>query len=199
METQVQPQPRHLQSLVDLLNSWQPLSQGFRITIKSAMQALQVHPKQQLFSPGSHLQYAWYSIDCWIAAHRIMEEGKEEVSAFHRPNSIFTDIGSFLKGETSHQKLVVINGTNLLKIDRQHFNLLRLHPETPLLLEHYLLDQQYHDQWRLDLMSLSDKKKFNSFAVVYPVNELPGKLCASFLRMTPSRYSAAKKLYNRIR
>ncbi|MFN0256768.1 hypothetical protein E6A44_014355 [Pedobacter ureilyticus] len=161
------------------------------------MQLQLVSARQQLNTSGRHLLHAWYSVDCWVTEQRLTEAGKSEVSAIYGPNTIFTDINSFLKGETSHKQLIVIHGSTLLKIDRQQFNLLRAYPETPLLLEHYLLLKQASDQWRLDLLALPDYQKFNRFASSYPVGQLPGILCASFLRMTPSRYSAAKKLYNR--
>lgn len=189
----------HLHSLLALLSNWTELSTSFRRELSESMELQQVYPKQQLNYSGRHLNHAWFSIDCWVAAHRISEGGRAEVSAIYPPISIFTDISSFLRGETSHQQLAVISGRKLLRIDRQHFNLMRSHSETALLLEHYLLDQQHHNQWRLDLMSLSDTQKFNSFAAVYPTNHLPGNICASFLRMTPSRYSAVKTLYNRHR
>lgn len=183
--------------LLALLNTWFPISQSFKQELTKKMQLQPVKAKQLLNFSGKHINHAWFNVDCWIIEQRITETGKEEISAIYGPNTIVTDITSFLKGETSHRQLIVINGSTLLKIDRKHFNLLRSYPETPLLLEHYLLLKQASEQWRLDLMLLPDNQKFNLFAAHYPINQLPGKLCASFLRMTPSRYSAAKKLYNR--
>lgn len=182
--------------LLTLLSSWTSLSPQFRRELNKSLALQHVNAKQELIAIGKHLQQAWYSVDCWVAEFRITEDGREEVSAIHSPNTIFTDINSFLTGDTSHQSFTVINGTQLISIKKQQFNQLRIYPETPLLLERYFLAQHQTDQWRLDLMYLSDRQKFNRFAAKYPVNQLPGKLCASFLRMTPSRYSAAKKFHN---
>lgn len=193
----MEPQQTHIQSLTHLLGIWTPLSSDFKEDLEHYLQFQQVKAKQQLISVGIHLHSAWYSIDCWASAIRILPNGREEVTAIYAPNEIFTDIGSFLQGHPCQYQLDIINGSALLKIDRTHFNQLRSHHETATLLEHFLVLQQEKNEWRTDLLALPDQQKFDRFAKKYPIHQLPGKLCASYLRMTPSRYSTAKTQYNR--
>ncbi|MFN0293481.1 Crp/Fnr family transcriptional regulator [Pedobacter helvus] len=193
----MEPQQTHLQSLTYLLGIWTPLSSNFKEDLKRYLQLQHVKPKQQLISIGIHLNNAWYSMDCWACAIHILPNGREEVTAIYAPNEIFTDIGSFLQGQLCQHQLDIIHGSMLLKIDRTHFNQLRSHHETATLLEHFLVLQQEKNQWRTDLLVLPDQQKFDQFAKYYPIHQLPGKICASYLRMTPSRYSAAKTQFNR--
>ena len=188
----MEPQQTHLQSLTNLLATWAPLSSNFRQNLNHYLQLQHVKQKQELAAIGTHLNMAWYSIDCWATASHPLPNGRDEITSIYAPNEIFTDIGSFLMGHSTQHQLTIVQGHTLLKIDRTHFNQLRSHQETAALLEHYLLLQQDKHQWRMDLLVLPDQQKFNLFAKHYPIHELPGKTCASYLRMTPSRYSAAK-------
>lgn len=192
----MEPQQSHLQSLTDLLASWTSLSGNFKQDLKHYLELQHVRPKQQLTSIGTHLDTAWYSIDCWASAVHVLPNGREEVTVLYAPNEIFTDISSFLKAQACQHQLSIINGSMLLRLDRTHFNSLRSHQETATLLQHFLLLQQEKIEWRTDLLALPDQQKFDKFARHYPTHKLPGKLCASYLRMTPSRYSAAKTQFN---
>lgn len=190
-----EPKQVFFRSLINLLGSWTELSSSFRRELEDYLQIQYVKPKQQMVRLGRRLDFAWYSIDCWAASTHVLPNGNEEITAIYAPREIFTEIGSFLLGYPCQHQLNIINGNTLLKIDRQHFDQLRSHGETFLLLEYYFVLQQEKYQWRMDLLSLADQQKFEQFAKQYPIHLLPGKICASYLRMTPSRYSAAKNSY----
>lgn len=187
----------HIKALLKLLQSWIPLSNTFKKAIHQCMQLQKVTPKKELHQLDTQQHYAWYSIDCWIAEYQTLPIGKEEVYAIYPPKQVFTEISSFLQQTTTKHKFIIISGRKLLCIDRSHFLQLRNFPETPLLLEHYLLQHNERDNWRLELMTYSDYEKVKHFAERYPINQLPAKISASYLRMTPSRFSGARLRLNR--
>lgn len=187
----------NLQSLLALLHSWHPLSQGFRTELSKAIQPYSVQPKQTLYHYGIHLHAAWYSIDCWIAKHRIPENGNEEVSQFFQPGEILTDLTSFLKGQTTQTRATILEGSTLLHLSRPQFDRLKAHPETQALLQEYMLGQKHKEHWRMDLLGLNDQQKIHQFAQRYPINRLPASTIASFLRIPPSRFSILRGSYNR--
>lgn len=190
---------KHIQELLKLLNSWHPISASLREELRNVMKLETVTHKQQLSHEGSYINKAWYSIDCSIASYQTSLSGSEEVIAIYRPTEIFTDLFSFLEQKPTKQRLVVIDGTQLLYIGRKDFNLLRSYMQTSLLLEHYLLTQRQNDHWRMELFSLSDKQKVSRFAERYPINNLPANISASYLKMDPSRFSKLRGELNRIR
>lgn len=193
----MEPNTPHIQSLLQLLHSWYPLSKSFRTHIEGAMQQQAVKPKQQLFHYGAHVFSAWYSVDCWISQHHMLDSGLEEIIHFFRPGEIFTDLPSFLRGETTRSRAGIIEGSTLLSISRQQFSQLKPYPETAELLLEYMLQQEQKDLWRISMLALHEKEKVAMFAKSYPINHLPGNLCASFLRMSASHFSLAKNSYNR--
>lgn len=187
------------EDLLELLDSWLPLSVNFRNQLRAAMQLKQVSPRQQLCHPDQHITSAWYNIDCTIYVHQALPHGLEEIIAIYLPGQILTDPHSFLQNKPSRQRITVLEGNQLLAISKQHFKNLRCLPETPLLLEHYLLQQQQQNDWRLNLLALNDQEKVATFAQHYPINHLPGHICASYLRMTQAHFSTLKAQYNRHR
>lgn len=187
---------QNINELIELLGSWLSLSTQFKAALHSCMELQKVKAKKELTILSKDIHYAWFSIDCWIAEYRTLTTGKEEVYAIYGPKQIFTDINSFLTESESNHKFMIISGTRLLSIERSNFLFLRSFPETPLLLEHYMLQQWELDKWHSELMTYSDHEKAIHFAQKYPINLLPNIISASFLRMTPSRFSAERTKYN---
>ena len=187
----------YINELLILLSTNVPLTPKFERALTKSLEFQAVKAKKEVPNFSKDNRYAWYSVDCWIAEYRNLQNGKQEVYAIYGPKHIFTDINSFLKNTTSNHKFIVISGTSLLSIARTNFHQLRKFPETPLLLEHYMLKQWELDLWRSELMTYSDREKVNHYAQKYPINLLPNNISASFLRMTPSRFSAARATYNR--
>jgi len=190
-------QNRDIDELLTLLGSWTLLSSKFKKALHLHMEPQKATPKRELDILSRDTGYAWFSIDCWVAEYQVLFSGKEEVYAIYGPKQIFTDINSFLKASASNHRFLVISGSRLLAIERHNFSHLRSFRETGVLLEHYLLQQREKDNWRLELMSYPDHGKVEFFATKYPINGLPNKISASFLRMTPSRFSAERSKYNR--
>jgi|GEM_PF-4899530 len=188
---------QNINELIDLLNSWLPLSNGLKQALHGCMELQKVRARKELTILSKDIHYAWFSIDCWIAEYRTLTSGKVEVYAIHGPKQIFTDINSFLEETDSNHKFMIISGTRLLSIERANFNNLRSFEETPLLLEHYLLEQRKLDSWHSEVMTYSDHEKVRHYAAKYPINLLPNIVGASFLRMTASRFSAERTRYNR--
>lgn len=186
-----------LDALFDRLQKLSPLSLTLLTALTRQIVIQQVKAKQELCSMGIHCSSIWYSVDSWVVDLSQLSIGKEEVSALYGPGDIFTDLKSILQIEPSHKRAVVITGTTLLRICRA--DLIPLQPElsSTNLLAKYMLELRERDHWRMELLSLSDQAKVDAFAKRYPLNHLPGYICASYLRMTPSRFSKAKTLYNR--
>lgn len=92
---------------------------------------------------------------------------------------------------------MVIEGEDLLYIKKEDFNILKPYPETFDLVQYVMLLEQEIEAWRVWIMTLKDEQKIEQFSSRYPMNRLPNHICASFLQMTPSRYSAEKAQFNR--
>lgn len=191
------PSAQQLKELLSMLSANVRLSPKFERALVRAVDIQCIRTKKAISSDEKDLHYAWYSIDAWVAEYRNLQSGKSEVYAIYGPEQIFTDINSFLKQTISTHKFIAISGTNLLRIERNNFNQLRKFSETSLLLEHFMLQQWELDVWRSELMTYSDREKVRHYAQKYPINLLPNVISASFLRMTPSRFSAAKAAFNR--
>lgn len=191
------PSAQQLEELLSILSANVRLSPKFERALVRAVDIQRIRTKSVISNEEKDLHYAWYSIDAWVAEYRNLQSGKSEVYAIYGPEQIFTDINSFLKQTISTHKFIAISGTNLLRIERNNFNQLRKFPETSLLLEHFMLQQWELDVWRSELMTYSDREKVYHYAQKYPINLLPNVISASFLRMTPSRFSAAKAAFNR--
>ncbi len=191
--------PKPIEDLLALLDSWLPLSPSFRNELSQTLTIQNVHPKQHLSQPGQHISLAWYSVDCILTAQQPLANGLEEAVAIYLPNTIFTDIHSFLQNSPTQQRLTLLEGSQLLAISKQRFQNLRSLPETTLLLEHYLLEQRQQDLWRLNLLAMKDNEKVATFAQRFPINHLPANISASYLRIDPSRFSRLRAQYNKSR
>lgn len=190
------PHP-HLQELFERLRRWSPLPLDLRLGLGRHVVTETVRAKQELCSLGIHCSSIWYSVDCWLANIEQLSTGNEEVSALYGPGEIFTDLKSLLRGEASSKSTIVISGTSLLHICRAQ--LVKMQPalSNTMLVANYMIELREQDHWRMELLSLGDQAKVDRFAERYPLNLLPGHICASYLRMTPSRFSMAKTRYNR--
>lgn len=186
-----------INELLSLLYSRHPISSNFRMELTQLLDHQQVKPKQQLCNYGNHVTNIWYSVDCWIVAFQYFPFTNEEVIAIYPPSSIFTEPQSFLLQKPSEQRLMVLEGKHLLYISRSAFTSLGKLPETQHLLVHSLLLGHQESQWRISLMAMNNIQKVDEFAKRYPINQLPGTIVASFLRMTQSSYSSERAKYNR--
>ncbi|MGE6221154.1 hypothetical protein ACQKCH_15105 [Nubsella zeaxanthinifaciens] len=188
---------KNISELLSLLREWIPITAEFEKALYRCMELQLVRAKKELTILSKDIHYAWFSVDCWIAEYRTLASGKEEVYTIYGPKQIFTDINSFLTETASNHKFMIISGERLLSIERSNFQYLRKFSETALLLEHYMLQQWELDRWHSELMTYSDYEKVSHFAKKYPINDLPAKVSSSFLRMTPSRFSGARLLFNK--
>ncbi|MES2418327.1 MAG: hypothetical protein V4541_09070 [Bacteroidota bacterium] len=183
--------------LLELLYNWVPLTPSFRISLKALLHLQHENPKTILLNPPKHASRAWFSLDCFVVAYTYDESGNLNVVRIYMPNDIFTDLSSFFQDRPAKLKLTIIQGNELLYIKKEDFNTLKIFPETFDLVQHIMLVEQDLEAWRVWIMTLKDEQKVHEFSLRYPMNLLPNHLCASFLQMTQSRYSAEKAFCNR--
>jgi len=183
--------------LLDLLDSWVPLSISFRIKLKELLHIQKESSKAILLSPPDHATKAWFCVNIYVAGYTYNESGDLNVVRIYKPNDVFTDLPSFFQDKPAKLKLIVIQGEELLYFKKEDFYILKSFPETFDLVQHVMIMEQDLEAWRVWIMTLKDGQKIQQFSQHYPINLLPNHICASFLQMTPSRYSAEKALYNR--
>ena len=182
----------HINRLLDLLYSWVPLSASFRLAIKPMLQLQHVQARTILLDPPSHALKVWFSVDCFVAAYAYDEGGQEHVERIYMPNNLFTDLFSFFQSKPSRLKLVVIEGEEMLFIKWEDFKLLKTFAETADIVQYGMLKEHELESWRAWVMTLTDSQKVYQFSLHYPIHLLPNHICASFLQMTASRFSAEK-------
>ncbi|RZM26958.1 MAG: hypothetical protein EOO88_15110 [Pedobacter sp.] len=193
----MESQDQAIDKLLDLLYGWVPYTPAFKMEITQLMKFQSANAKQLLYPYGSHVTSAWFSYDCWAAQYERVSDGLEEVVKLHRPGDIFTDLNSFFRGNQATSKTIILEGSSLLQLTRSAYQQLKQYPETAELLQHYMLLQTDHEAWRLHLMSLSDRDKIKQFASKYPIHKLPASIAASYLRISPSRFSSLRGNYNK--
>lgn len=193
----MQSSDQAIDKLLEILYGWSPYAPAFKIEITQLMKSQKVKAKQLLYPYGSHVTSAWFSYNCWAAQLEKAKNGLEEVTKIHRPGDIFTDLNSFFRGNEATSKILILEGDSLLQMTKNCFQKLKQHPETTELLQHYMLLQTDHDAWRLHLMALTDQEKIKQFAEKYPINKLPASIAASYLRVSPSRFSSLRGNFNK--
>jgi hypothetical protein len=182
----------HVNRLLDILYSWVPLSASFRIALKGLIYSQRVQAKTILLEPPAHALKGWFSVDCFIAAYAYDGGGQEHVERIYLPNDLFTDLFSFFQNKPSRLKLIVIEGEEMLFIKLEDFRLLKTFTEMVEIVQYAMLKEHELESWRAWVMTLNDRQKVYQFSLHYPVHLLPNHICASFLQMTPSRFSAEK-------
>lgn len=188
-------QDRHIaytNRLLEVLNSWVPLSVSFRLALKEKIGIQPVAARQVILDPPEHVKGAWFSLDCFIVGYGPNNMGDVSVSRIYQPNHIFTDLPSFFQHKPSHLKLVIVDGSELLYFKKEDFDGFKEFTETFDLVQHLMFLEQEIEAWRGWLMTLRDGQKVREFGLRYPIYLLPNHICASFLQMTASRFSAEK-------
>lgn len=186
-----------IQGLLDLLYGWSPYSATFRKCLIGILSAQHTQAREVLCARGTQVRAAWYSVDAWVLLWRPMENGEGEVARIYGPGEILTEPGGFFGGGPAQGELSVIQGSRLLRISRTDFAQLKKFAETFDLAQGYMLAEREMETWRLGLLALHEGERLAAFALRYPLSSLPAVACASFLRMTPSRFSAARASYLR--
>ena len=187
----------HIDRLLDILYGWVPFSVTFRVALADLLRGQNETPKSLLLTPPEYAIRAWFSINCYVVAYAYNESGDLNVVRIYMPDDIFTDLNSFFQNKPAKLRLMIIQGEDLLFIKKEGFNTLKSFPETFDLVQYVMLMEQEIEAWRVWIMTLKDEQKIEQFSLRYPMNQLPNHICASFLQMTPSRYSAAKANFNR--
>jgi hypothetical protein len=182
----------HVNRLLDVLYSWVPLSASFRIALKGIIYSQRVQVRTILLEPPAHSLKVWFNVDCFIAAYAYDEGGQEHVERIYMPNHLFTDLFSFFQNKPSRLKFIVIEGEEMLFIKSEDFKLLKTFAETTDIVQYAMLKEHELETWRTWIMTLNDCEKVHQFSLHYPIHLLPNHICASFLQMTPSRFSAEK-------
>lgn len=188
-------QDRHIaytNRLLEVLSSWVPLSVSFRVALKEKISIHVVAPKRIILDPPEHVKGAWFSLDCFVVGYGLDKAGEVSVSRIYKPNHIFTDLPSFFQHKPSKLKLVIIDGEELLYFKKEDFDGFKIFPETFDLVQYLMFLEQEVEAWRGWLMTLRDEHKVLEFSFRYPIYLLPNNVCASFLQMTASRFSAEK-------
>ncbi|WP_124580202.1 Crp/Fnr family transcriptional regulator [Pedobacter sp. KBW06] len=188
-----------IDTLLEYLNLMVPISPSFRREIRSMLTQHSFIGKHLLVNPGTYVNRAWFNVDGFVIASLVEENGTERVIRIYQPWQIFTDMFSFLKSRPSTLKFSVITKCTLLVIQRSDYETLKIYPETQDLFSNIMWEEQKIEIFRTRLMTLTDQSKVIEFASVYPINKLPNKVCASFLKMTESRFSIAKAKFNRMK
>lgn len=183
--------------LLDVLYSWVPLTVSFRTALKALLRSQRVGTRAILLNPPDHALKGWFSVNCFIVAYAYDEGGNQHVERIYMPDDVFTDLFSFFQNKPARLKFVVIQGEEMLFIKKEDFKLLRAYAETVDLVQHVMLKEHALESWRAWIMTLKDDHKVHQFSLHYPINLLPNHVCASFLQMTPSRFSAEKARFNR--
>lgn len=183
---------KSVESLLDMLYQWSPFSASFRMLLKKMVSLQTASPKSVLLDQGAHAKRIWYSLDCIVIGYDYSRGSGEFVSRIYLPGDIFTDLNGFFQSSASNSKLVVLQGSDLLYIGRESFSELRLYPEGFDLMQHLMLKEHGLQVWIGWLMTLRDEHKVKEFGLRYPIYQIPNHVSASFLQMTPSRFSAIK-------
>ncbi|RZM23421.1 MAG: hypothetical protein EOO88_26210 [Pedobacter sp.] len=178
--------------LLEMLYRWAPLSASFRIALKDRLYLQKVKPKSVLLELGGHAKRIWYSLDCTVIGYDYTRGSGEYVNRIYLPGDIFTDLNSFFQLKATTSKLVVVQGMELLCIGREEFSALKSFDEGFDLMQQIMLTEHDLQVWRGWIMTLRDEQKVREFNSRYPMYHLPNHICASFLQMTPSRFSAIK-------
>lgn len=181
-----------VESLLDRLYHWAPLSASFRMLLKEKIGVQQQVAKSILLDQGAHAKRIWYSVDCIVIGYDYGRGSSEYVNRIYLPGDIFTDLGSFFHLTATKSKLLVLQGSELLYIGRENFSELRIYPEGFDLMQQLMLREHDLQVWRGWLMALRDEQKVKEFGVIFPIYQIPNHIAASFLQMTPSRFSAIK-------
>ncbi|MBB6130809.1 cyclic nucleotide-binding domain-containing protein [Mucilaginibacter lappiensis] len=185
-----------INKMMEMLYGMIPLSVGFRMDFKPMVLAQLCTAKEVIFLRTHYVRHVWYSVDVWLIASLIDEQGNDRVVRIYKPGQIFTDAISFFKAIPSRLEFRAFTKGVLLSIRRSAVMELKKHPETHELVTSTLLLEQETEAWRVRVMAMHDKDKVEAFAAEYPINKVPNKYAASFLNMVPANYSREKAAYN---
>lgn len=178
--------------LLDQLYGWVPLSVSFRLALRELIKLQREFPKSIIIDSSQHAKRMWYSLDSFVVGYDYTRGNGQKVTRIYLPGDVFTDLSSFFQNKPAKLKLVILQGGDLLYVTRADFNGLRQYAEGFDLIQHLMLLEQELESWRGWIMTLRDEQKVAEFNQRYPMYLLPNHICASFLQMTPSRYSAVK-------
>ncbi|MEO6521351.1 MAG: hypothetical protein ABIN91_06735 [Mucilaginibacter sp.] len=182
--------------LLEVLSLMFPVSPGFRVDFSKLPATQYCRIKEVILLPPAYARYAWYSVNVWLMASLIDEQGADRVVRFYGPGQIFTDPLSFFKAKPSGLKLSALTPGLLLSMRRNGVVELKKYPETHELVTNILLLEQQTEAWRSRVMGLHDKDKLAAFAEAYPLHKIPSKYAASFLNMGTANYCRERAAYN---
>jgi len=185
-----------IEELLEKLHGMFPITIPFRTELKTVMYAEEHDKLKILLKEGSSVDFACY-LETGLVEGSVKRNGIKMVERFYKAGEIFTDMDGFFEGKKALIEFTTVTKCKIWVLTRAHYVELEKYKETDKLKDAMMLLEKRIDAERAYMMTLSAKERFAYFAVRHPFQELPNKLCASFVSMYESDYSKYKAEYLR--
>jgi CRP/FNR family transcriptional regulator, anaerobic regulatory protein len=163
-----------------------------------SLKLVKIKRKQLLIHEGQVAKEVAFVLKGCLRSYTIDQNGFEHILQFAPKDWWITDMYSFISQKEAFLTVDAINDSEVLLLKRE--NQLKLFEEIPSLERYFrILTENALVNSRKRLMenlSLTAAERYNNFCKTYPslINEIPQKLVASYIGVTPEFLSKLKRI-----
>ncbi len=186
--------------LLENINKLIPFSEEEYTLLISYMKTVKIKRKQFFIHEGQVAKDVAFITKGCLRSYSIDQNGFEHIMQFAPINWWITDMYSFISQKDSFLNIDAIIDTEVLLLKRE--DQLKLFKEIPsfesyfrILTENALVNSRKR---LMENLSLNAAERYHSFCTTYPtlINDLPQKLIASYIGVTPEFLSKLKNIKN---
>lgn len=165
------------------------ISEENRNVIASRFRIKKVNKKEIIFQEGSVAKDVVFVLSGCLRSYSVDENGFEHILQFAPSNWWITDMYSFISQKKAYLNVEVINKGEIALLSRQ--DQLHLFDEVPKLERYFRIITENalvsSRQRLIDNLSMTARNRYEQFCLTYPslVNDIPQKLIASYIGVTP--------------
>jgi CRP-like cAMP-binding protein len=186
-----------VQKLIDSLQKHIHLS-GYEQEIVADFLVLKIIKKRQfLLHEGQVAKEVAFVVSGCLRSYSIDQNGFEHILQFAPAGWWITDMHSFISGQEAHLNIDALMDTEMYLLSRQHQ--LLLFDQVPALERYFRIVTENSlvgsRQRLVDSLSLTASQRYGNFCNTYPtlIHDLPQKLIASYIGVTPEFLSKLRK------
>ena len=165
------------------------LSEVDRNKIASRFRIKEVSKKELLLQEGQIARDVAFVLSGCLRSYSVDENGFEHILQFAPSDWWITDMYSFISQKKAYLNIEVINAGEIALLSRE--DQLHLFDEVPVLERYFRIITENalvsSRQRLIDNLSLNARQRYEHFCQTYPslVNDIPQKLIASYIGVTP--------------